>query len=80
LLREFDAVPGKATFSRYFSELAEMDFFHETLDGMIKKAHTDIIVIHVIRDSTAIEARERRRQKRRKDTSSTQKLNGPMDI
>jgi hypothetical protein len=59
LLCGFDKVPGKATFSRYFSELAKMDFLHETLDTMVKKAHTNTIVLHVSRDSTAIEAREK---------------------
>jgi hypothetical protein len=59
LLCGFDKVPGKATFSRYFAELAEMDFLHETLDTMVKKAHTNTIVLHVSRDSTAIEAREK---------------------
>jgi hypothetical protein len=59
LLCGFDKVPGKATFSRYFAELAKMDFLHETLDRMVKKAHTNTIVFHVSRDSTAIEAREK---------------------
>jgi IS5 family transposase len=55
----FDTVPGKATFSRYFSQLAETDLFPETLEAMVKKAHRDTIVLHVSRDSTAIEAREK---------------------
>jgi hypothetical protein len=59
LLCGFDKVPGKATFSRYFSEFAKTDFLHETLDRMVKKAHADTIVLHVSRDSTAIEAREK---------------------
>ncbi|GMO34984.1 MAG: hypothetical protein Ta2B_15290 [Termitinemataceae bacterium] len=59
LLCGFDKVPGKATFSRYFSELAAMDFFHETLEKMVRKVHANTIVLHVSRDSTAIEAREK---------------------
>ncbi|GHV21405.1 hypothetical protein FACS189494_06740 [Spirochaetia bacterium] len=59
MLCGFDKVPGKATFSRYFSELAGTDFLRETLDTMVKKAHGNTIVLHVSRDSTAIEAREK---------------------
>jgi IS5 family transposase len=60
----FDRVPGKATFSRYFSELAGMNLLAETLDTLVKKEHKDRVVLHVSRDSTAIEAREKAVKKR----------------
>lgn len=64
LLCGFKKVPGKATFSRYFSQLAKTDILHETLDTMVKKVHKGTVVIHVSRDSTAIEAREKAVKKR----------------
>jgi IS5 family transposase len=52
-------VPGKATFSRALEFLSEQGILEQTLDGMVSMAHKDLVVYHVNRDSTAIEAREK---------------------
>jgi len=52
-------VPSKSTFSRAFAEFSESSLpsrIHETL---IKKYHSEKLVGHISRDSTAIEAREK---------------------
>ncbi|MDR2740612.1 MAG: transposase, partial [Treponema sp.] len=59
LLCGFTDVPGKATFSRALAFLSEHGVLEQTLDGIVSMAHKDLVVYHVNRDSTAIEARER---------------------
>jgi len=57
--KEARQVPHEATFSRAFDEFARMElpqFVHETL---IRETQQDRLIGHIIRDSTAIEARER---------------------
>jgi hypothetical protein len=59
LLCGFTDVPGKATFSRVFAFLSEQGILEQTLDGIVSRAHKDLVVYHVNRDSTAIPAREK---------------------
>jgi transposase len=59
LLCGFEKVPGKSTFSRNFAALSGTAVMSGTLDTMVKEAHAGQAVYHVIRDSTAIEAREK---------------------
>jgi hypothetical protein len=59
MLCGFKKVPGKSSFSRYFTELSESTLMRETLDQMVARTHKDTVVYHVSRDSTAIEAREK---------------------
>ena len=65
LLCGFDKVPGKASFSRIFSFLASTNTSEETLDALVAKAHKGLVVYHVSRDSTAIQAREKRGNKKK---------------
>jgi hypothetical protein len=57
--QQADQIPHESTFSRAFAEFAAMElpqFVHEALIGDTQK---DRLVGHIVRDSTAIEARER---------------------
>jgi hypothetical protein len=58
LLRGFDTIPGKSTFSRKFAELSETTIMSETPGRLVKEAHEGKVACHVSRDSTATEARE----------------------
>jgi transposase len=59
MLCGFTKVPGKSSFSRYFSELSKGTIMNDTLERMVMQAHKNTVVYHVSRDSTAIEAREK---------------------
>jgi hypothetical protein len=59
LLCGFTDVPGKATFSRALEFLSGQRILEQTLDGIVTMAHKDLVVYHVNRDSTAIQAREK---------------------
>ena len=59
LLCGFTDVPGKATFSRALAFLSDQDILEQTPDGIVSMAHKGLVVYHVNRDSTAIEAREK---------------------
>ena len=63
LLCGFNHVPGKASFSRIFSYLSTTKITEETMDALVTSAHKGLVVYHVSRDSTAIEAREKRVKK-----------------
>jgi transposase len=76
LLCGFDTVPGKSTFSRNFSELAETAIMSETLDKLVIQAHADQTVYHVSRDSTAIEAREKAPKKEKEPEKTEKKRRG----
>ena len=64
LLCGFEKVPGKASFSRAFNYLSEVNIASETLDSLVKNYHKNSVVYHVCRDSTAIEARDKRPPKK----------------
>jgi IS5 family transposase len=59
----FRKVPGRSTFSRRLRDFSRAEVTDEILDAMVKKAH-ELPVIHVCRDSTAIEAREQAKGKK----------------
>lgn len=63
LLCGFKKVPGKATFSRAFSYLSSTKINEETLEALVTNTHKDLVVYHVCRDSTEIQAREKRPKK-----------------
>ena len=52
-------VPSEATFSRAFAEFANSALPSRLYEALIQNTHTDRLVGHVSRDSTAIEAREK---------------------
>ena len=64
LLCGFKTVPGKATFSRAFAYLAGTDISNKTLDSLVTNTHKGLVVYHVNRDSTAIQAREKKPPKK----------------
>ena len=66
LLCGFKTIPGKASFSRAFSYLAEKIILKETLESLAKETFKDKVVYHVCRDSTAIHARETVEKKKKK--------------
>jgi hypothetical protein len=58
-LRGFRKVPGRAAFSRRLKDFSNADILDIMLDRLVKKAYRKLPVIHICRDSTAIESRER---------------------
>ena len=54
-------VPSESTFSRAFAEFAASALPSRLHDALIQDTHSDRLVGHISRDSTAIEARENRR-------------------
>jgi hypothetical protein len=53
------ALPSEATFSRAFAEFAASALPSRVHEALIAQTHTDRLVGHISRDSTAIEAREK---------------------
>ncbi len=54
-----DISPSAASFSRRLEQLGREGILEQILKDMVQKAYKDKIVGHVLRDSTAIEAREK---------------------
>jgi hypothetical protein len=54
-----EQLPHESTFSRAFAEFAEMELPQLVHEALIRDTHSDRLVGHIVRDSTAIEARER---------------------
>lgn len=54
-----DEIPSESTFSRAFSEFAISDLACRVHEALIKTHHSDRLVGHISRDSTAIEVREK---------------------
>jgi hypothetical protein len=52
-------LPHESTFSRAFAEFAEMEFPQFVHEALIASTQKDRLIGHIVRDSTAIEARER---------------------
>ncbi|MDR2053219.1 MAG: transposase, partial [Treponema sp.] len=69
-------VPGKATFSRALAFLSEQGILEQTLEGIVRMAHKDLVVYHVNRDSTAIPAREKAANKVEETASKPGKKRG----
>jgi len=60
----FQKVPSLASFSRRLAHVAGTSQLHDRLAGMIHEYRDEIVVTAIARDSTAIEARERPRNKK----------------
>lgn len=54
-----NAVPSESVFSRVFAELAESGLLERMQKDLVENVFADRVVGHVIRDATAIEAREK---------------------
>jgi hypothetical protein len=52
-------VPSQSTFSRAFSEFSESGLPNRVHEALIEKYHSERLVGHISRDSTAIKAREK---------------------
>lgn len=52
-------IPSESVFSRVFAEFAKSGLANKILDAFTKKYHSERLIGHVSRDSTAIEAREK---------------------
>lgn len=65
LICGFCKVPSKATFSRKIRELAKLNEADTTLDLLMKKYMSGKLVLHICRDSTAIETREKAENKKK---------------
>jgi hypothetical protein len=52
-------VPSESTFSRAFAEFAQTRLPALVHEAMVRQAYKDSIILHISRDSTAIEAREK---------------------
>jgi hypothetical protein len=76
LLCGFTTVPGKASFSRAFSLLAEAGLLPGTLESLVKETFKDKVVYHTSRDSTAINARETVEKKDREKGKNPPKKRG----
>ena len=59
-------IPKESTFSRAFSEFSESELPRRVHDALVSELFSDQIVLHVSRDSTAIEAREKPLRKEKK--------------
>jgi transposase len=53
------STPSEASFSRAFAEFAETELPQRVHEALVKRVYGETIVLHVSRDSTAIEVRER---------------------
>lgn len=54
-----DKVPSESTFSRAFKEFSESALASRVHEALIKRHHSETLVGHISRDSTAIEGREK---------------------
>jgi hypothetical protein len=61
--RTLSEVPGESTFSRAFAEFARSDIATKLHDVFVLTYHSNRLIGHVSRDSTAIEAREKAEKK-----------------
>ena len=72
----FKKVPGSSSFSRRLSVFSCFNILPQTLDEMVEKAYGDLPIIHVCRDSSAIEAREKANKKEEKNSKKVLKKRG----
>jgi hypothetical protein len=61
----FPRVPSAATFSRRFATFAEIAVMDQTLNAMVRRHLEGRLIGHILRDSTAIEARDKPQNKKR---------------
>jgi hypothetical protein len=71
-------IPSESVFSRVFAEFAETALPAQIHETIIKRAFAGVIVGHNLRDSTAIEAREKplRKEKNTEETTSKKRNKG----
>lgn len=74
---KLNQLPSQSTFSRAFSEFAEMGLAGMVHKYMIKEYFDEHIVGHLSRDSTAINAREKPLKKPKKEVESPKKRGRP---
>ncbi len=55
----FKTVPSNATFSRRLNDLSQAHLMDWILEKLLKKSYGNLLVIHLCRDSSIIEAREK---------------------
>ena len=72
----FTTVPSPATFSRRLSEYADTHIIEQSLYKMVRAYHQGHIVGHVSRDSTAIEAREKPKNKKKEVNTKKKRRRG----
>jgi transposase len=72
----FTTVPSPATFSRRLSEYADTHLIEQSLYKMVRAYHQGHIVGHVSRDSTAIEAREKPKNKKKEVNQKKKRRRG----
>jgi len=60
----FSRVPSRATFSRRFAAFAQIALMDQTLNAMVKRHLRGRLIGHILRDCTAIEAREKPQNKK----------------
>ena len=70
-------LPSQSTFSRAFSEFAEMGLAEKVHEFIIKEYFENHIVGHISRDSTAIKAREKPLKKAKKEATPPKKRGRP---
>ena len=79
LLCGFKQVPSKGKFSTAFAFLAKLNIAEPTLTEMARTAHEGHTVLHLCRDSTAIEAREHAPKKKDKNVKEAAKKSEKQD-
>ena len=67
-------IPCEASFSNAFAEFANSKLPEKIHEELIKKAHIDVIVHNVSRDSTAIDAREKPLKKENQADKNTKEI------
>jgi hypothetical protein len=70
-------IPSEATFSRGFAEFAEHNLPARVQEALVKATLGQMIVLHIARDSTAIEAREKPASKPRVEKKQPRKRGRP---
>ena len=66
-------IPSESTFSRAFDEFAQTKLPQEAHNALIEEALADEVILHVSRDSTAIETREKPQAKKENQKSDEEK-------
>lgn len=66
-------IPSESTFSRAFAEFAKTDLPTRVHEAFIKNYRSEIIVGHISRDATAIEAREKAEYKPKEEKPKAEK-------
>lgn len=72
----FKKVPSRATFSRRLNDISKADVMNGILDNLVRQAYKGLPVIHICRDSTAIEARETPKEKNKEKEKKEPKKRG----